>query len=255
MSAPAPATAKAPTPPPAPSPIAVFVAFLEAKQTPPDLVIWCASAEAEMSGNTLLARSIADRYPDAMARRISPAPAPVAAAAPAPPTPVETPAAEAPAPVPIAPAPVSASAFAPSPIAGISDESWRAFCERLVRGEPTYQSERRIGRYHHRKDRLREIGFEPESLLGSCDAQDDALCADMADVHRHLTASGDAARHIGRPISLPDAPELVTITLSGLLGVASVAGLDDMPDWLAHKADRKKFPNTTAAFLRTNGVF
>lgn len=244
-------------PPPPPSPIAVFVQFLEAKLTPPDLVIWCACAEAEMNGNTALARQIADRFPEAMARRQAPAAAPAATPAHGAPTP----AAPAPAAAPLAPmTPAIAHAMAPasaqaSPIDGISDEQWRALCERLVRGDAAYNSERRIGRYHQRKDRLREIGFDPESLLGAPEAQDDAFAADMTDTYRHLQASGELAKHVGRPISIPDAPDGIPITLSGLFGVASVAGLEDMMEWLGSKSDRKKFPNTTAAFMRANGIF
>lgn len=252
-----PAAPPEPPPPPSapPSPLAVFVQFLEAKLTPPDLVIWCASAEAEMNGNTALARQIADRYPEAMARRVARAAPSPAAQAQGAPTPAATPAQTA---APMAPAiahamaPTSAQA---SPIEGVSDEQWRALCERLVRGDAMHDSGRRVGRYCQRKDRLREIGFDPESLIGAPEAQDDAFAADMADTYRHLAASGELAKHVGRPISIPDAPDGIPITLSGLFGVASVAGLEDMMEWLSSKSDRKKFPNTTAAFVRANGIF
>lgn len=242
-------------PPPAavvsPSPIAVFVAFLNAKQTPPDLVIHCAIQEAQLAGNVKLVEQISAAFPEALARITPPGPPPGfgdgAAAAPTP-APQTEPAAPA---APTAPAPV----LTPSPIAGISDDLWRAFCERLIRQAPDYNSERRIGRYAQRKDRLREIGFDPDSLADAPDAQDVALSADLADVHRHLVASGDAAENIGKPVMIPDLPEPVAVTLSGLLGIASVAGLEDMASWLTSKADRRKFPNTTAAFMRTNGIF
>jgi hypothetical protein len=44
-------------------------------------------------------------------------------------------------------------------------------------------------------------------------------------------------------------------TLSGLLGAARQAGLKGLADWLASDADRTRFPSTSAAYLRSNGLF
>jgi hypothetical protein len=46
-----------------------------------------------------------------------------------------------------------------------------------------------------------------------------------------------------------------TATLSGLLGAARQAGLRGLAAWLASNADRTKFPRTTAAYLRSNGLY
>ncbi len=71
----------------------------------------------------------------------------------------------------------------------------------------------------------------------------------------HLVASGLAKQHLGREISIPDVEGSIPLTLSGALGIASVAGLEGCAGWLESKADRKRFPHTTQAFLRTNGCF
>ncbi len=142
----------------------------------------------------------------------------------------------------------------PSPIAGVADESWSRFCGQLVREAPTFSSGRHVGRYRHRKDRLAELGFDPDSIVGSEDAQDAALGADLADAYRHVIASS-TRHHLGRPVTLPDIDAPVRVTLSGVLGIASVAGLEGAEKWLSRKDDRKRFPHTTQAFLRTNGVF
>ena len=44
-------------------------------------------------------------------------------------------------------------------------------------------------------------------------------------------------------------------TLSGLLGATRQAGLRGLATWLAAAADRVKFPQTTGAYLRANGMF
>ena len=143
---------------------------------------------------------------------------------------------------------------APSPIQGVPDHAWAHFCGQLVREAPTFASQRNVGRYRHRKDRVAQVGFDPDAIVGSIEAQDAALAADLADAYHHMASSG-MTKHVGRPISIPDVDGLIPATLSGILGIASVAGLDGCAGWLESKADRKRFPHTTQAFLRTNGVF
>lgn len=141
------------------------------------------------------------------------------------------------------------------PIPGVDDAAWARFAGQLVREAPTFNSQRNVGRYRHRKDRLAEVGFDPESIVNSPDAQDAAFNADLADAYRHLVASGTLGKVVGRPIAIPDVDGTVAATLSGVLGLASVAGLEGAMEWLVKKSDRKKFPHTTLAFVRTNGVF
>lgn len=145
----------------------------------------------------------------------------------------------------------------PSPIDGIDAINWSQFCDRLSRETPVYHSSRHVGQYRQRKERLLELGIEPQTLVGSEMAQRQALDTDLADAHHHASASGLAETHVGRRITLPvfghDDPH--TITLSGVLGVIQAAGLEGAVGWLESSRDRQRFPHTTRAFLNTNGMF
>jgi hypothetical protein len=141
-----------------------------------------------------------------------------------------------------------------SPIVGVSDEAWRQFVMRLERETPSYQSARHVGQYRQRRERLAELGIDPNRVVGSVEAQRAALDADLADAHRHAT-DGGLLGNLGRRIALPGSDAPCTITLSGVLGVIQCAGLDGAASWLESQRDRKRFPHTTQAFTRSNGVF
>jgi hypothetical protein len=147
-------------------------------------------------------------------------------------------------------------AMAPgSPIAGVPDGAWREFVAHLERESPLFSSSRHVGQYRQRKERLAELGIEPQALVGSASAQRAALDADLADAHRHACESGLTEHHTRRTIAIPGHEEPHVITLSGMLGVIQAAGLDGAVGWLENPGDRKKFPHTTMAFLNTNGAF
>jgi len=142
-----------------------------------------------------------------------------------------------------------------APIEGVDLARWDDLCGRLAREAPTFESSRHVGQYRHRRERLAELGFDPAAVAASPDAQRAALDRDLADACAHLAESGIASEHVGRPIQLPGEEGPRTITLSGLLGLAQVAGLEGAARWLENREDRKRYPHTTAAFARTNGVF
>lgn len=142
-----------------------------------------------------------------------------------------------------------------SPIVGIAHDSWDALCKTLAIDHPDHDSDRRVGKYNASKSRLEQIGIDPATIVGSSDAQDDALCADLADAHRQLEEKGVLRKAIGKAVRIPDMEIPVSISLSGLLGIVAVAGVDGTTKWLAHEADRKRFPHTTNLFLRSNGIF
>jgi len=217
--------------------IDTFNAFLQANQAPPAFVAQLAHDEALSIGDAALARSIAETFLAPSTQQTAPQ---VGATA------LEYGLAE-----------TAATDLVPmtSPIPNVSNDEWNAFAQALVRQAPTYDSPRRVGRYAACKSRLAEIGIDPATILGSANAQDMALCADLADAYRHLRESGELAKYVGARITIPDADAPSTISLSGLLGVASVAGLEDVIGWLTSESDRKRFPNTTNLFLRTNGMF
>ena len=147
-------------------------------------------------------------------------------------------------------------ALAPgAPIPGVADSAWRAFVVRLARESPQFSSQRHVGQYRHRRERLAELGIDPAAIAGSAQAQRAALDADLADAYRHGVAGDLFAQHVGRPITLPGREGTETITLSGVLGVIQCAGLEGAVGWLERSNDRKRYPHTTQAFLHTNGAF
>lgn len=86
-----------------------------------------------------------------------------------------------------------------------------------------------------------------EAFLGDLKMQYETFVkATLADrkaiIARHPDAIGRALAH-------------KVATLSGLLGAAHQAGMHGLDAWLASNADRVKFPRTTNAFLRSNGLY
>ncbi len=141
-----------------------------------------------------------------------------------------------------------------SPLAVVPDDAWRAFVMRLERESPTFTSSRHVGQYRQRRERLAALGIDPGAIQGSVAAQRAALDADLADAHHHAAAGG-LFEHLSRTIMVPGHEGHTPITRSGLLGVIQCAGLDGAVGWLENPNDRKRYPHTTQAFLRTNGVF
>jgi hypothetical protein len=139
-----------------------------------------------------------------------------------------------------------------SPIIGIDPQAWDAFVGRVAREAPTFASPRHVGRFRQRRERLAELDIDPDSVLADPDAQLDALDADMSDAYEHARAGG-LADHVGRVVEIDGAEH--EITLSGVMGVIQAAGLEGACEWLEKERDRRRFPHTTAAFTRTNGVF
>lgn len=142
-----------------------------------------------------------------------------------------------------------------SPIPGVPDPAWSDFVTRLQRESPEFASSRHVGQYRQRRERLSELGIDPNAITGSPQAQRAALDADLADAHRHGAAGEVFSQHLGRPIAIPGRESAETITLSGVLGVIQCAGLEGAVGWLERPNDRKRYPHTTQAFLHTNGVF
>ena len=182
-----------------------------------------------------------------------------------PPGPVESPMPEAPAPQPVVRdhrgahrGTITVSGRS-CPIEGVRGEDWEAFAARVARELPTFSSRRHVGAFRQSVDRLAELGIDPAQLSSSPDEQVRAFCADMDDAYRHARDSGMVAEFQGTMVDVPT-PEggtsiPIEVTLSGVLGVIQAAGLEGAASWLTDPGDRRKFRNTTRAFVRTNGVF
>lgn len=141
-----------------------------------------------------------------------------------------------------------------SPIPSVQDDRFGELARRLRREAVGFAGPRHVGQYRQNRRRLTELGFDPDVIVERSDMQDEAFRADISDEYKHIVDSGMADETIGQRVALPDGEEQ-TVTLSGVLGVASVAGLEGAADWFSNRGDRSKFPNTTRAFMTTNGVF
>jgi hypothetical protein len=146
-----------------------------------------------------------------------------------------------------------------SPIADISNEAWGSFASRVSRQLPTFSTARHVGQFRQRRERLVELGFDPDSVASSPELQQKAFNADMADAYLHASESGLIAEYRGAVVEIP-APSAgsatpIEVTMSGVMGVIQAAGLEGAVAWLERPEDRRRFPNTTAAFLRANGAF
>ncbi len=211
------------------------------QQPPPQLAQW-ACAEAEALGRYDVAAALHQRF---VAPFMFPPPVP---ATPENPAGGSSPSSS---PASVSPAPV-----ATSPIKGLEDSAWQALTAKLSRGETTFASQKRVGRYHQSRTRLRDLGLDPDALVGNPAAQDSALAADLVDGFQRARGKGLLAA-IGQPIDVPggDPAAPSAVSLSGLLGVLSVAGVDGLAGWLSSPEDRQRFPYTTNLFLQTNGMF
>jgi hypothetical protein len=246
-----------------PSPMAVMTQILQAGQAPPPFVVQCAIAEAELAGRYDVAYALTQQYviPGLQQQQIGPgggaaagtgtgtgsgsaaAADGIAAVTDAPQTaPAELPADFGPQPL------------VTSPVPGVPDAAWSDMLGRLVRERPDLETAKHVGRYRHHKARAQEVGFDPRALSSNARVQDVAMSTDLADCYGHLARSGSIEAYVGRSIAIPGKGS-AGATLSGVLGVCSVAGLEGAVSWLEHEADRAKYPHTTAAFARANGVF
>ena len=137
-----------------------------------------------------------------------------------------------------------------SPIAGISNESWQDFVSRLETEKVDFNTNRYVGKYHLRKDRLKELGFDFDKQPDE-ETQYAMLVADLADAKER--AENLFVEHLASVVVI-DGKEY-PVTMSGLMGLLKAAGARHARSWLMNEEDRKQFPSTTAVFLATNGVF
>lgn len=157
------------------------------------------------------------------------------------------------------PAPEIAAKPVVSPFRGVTDAQWSALLDKLARADAGFTSDKRIGRYHQSRTRLAELGYEPDTIVGNLDLQNAAIAADLVDGMARLQAKGLQGK-VGTKVTIPpcaNEPKTTehAISLSGLLGLLSVAGAQGAAGWLASAEDRARFPYTTSLFVATNGMF
>lgn len=155
-----------------------------------------------------------------------------------------------------------------SPLPGVPLAAWRRFVTLMVvapRGETTPRG--RHGCFGMDERSLADVGFvgnprkttvgsetgvwagewtpplTREKFLASTPAQYEAFSRSMRGL------AGRVAPLVGRVVGGRRA------SLSGLLGVAHLAGAAGAASWAADPAVRKRFADTTERFAKTNGVF
>jgi len=166
---------------------------------------------------------------------------------------------------------VALEAVYPSPLPGVGDAAWTAYVRRSRVARPSAVSpDNRCGAYALSARELADAGWmldaRKEQVGGRLcwtgtwapDRAEEAFLADPAEQLDALTAltrlharvvEGRHADVLGREL------EGQAATLSGLLGVCRRAGLGGLRGWVEDPAQRKRFPETTAAYARLNGIF
>ena len=153
-----------------------------------------------------------------------------------------------------------------------SNEQWKTFARKLAtQGIGEISESGRLGVFGLGARRLKDLGlmddvkkielegklvymgsFIPplsmERFLNSPRVQYNIFKRSMVDYHKSIKESG-LDKLIGKEIAVEP------LTMSGLLGLASQAGIKGAKSWLEKPKERERFPHTTQTFLETNGIF
>lgn len=155
-----------------------------------------------------------------------------------------------------------------SPLAGVTREQWIQFMRTV--GDPDnvngISKTGHLGFFRFSYPRLADLGivvaarrdgkrwtgdFAPpitgEQFLGDLGMQCRAFALSSGDFATHLREAHEQA--VGADIEGQPA------TLSGLLAVLHRAGHKGFDKWVMDAEDRKRYPNTTAAYKAANGIF
>jgi hypothetical protein len=160
-----------------------------------------------------------------------------------------------------------------SPIVGISDDVWQRFVGTMIEASPhTLSPSFAMGMFQYNLRQLSQLGlasrphysnyqgrtvwqadwippYSQDGFLSSPDLQDETLRRHMGQLYPDIS---QRYYHIfGAPSQVDGNP----ITMSGLLAVCKHANLSGLDSWLNKGRDRENFPNTTNAYLKSNGVF
>jgi hypothetical protein len=153
-----------------------------------------------------------------------------------------------------------------------NDRQWKRFARKLAtQGVGEISDSGRMGIFGIGARRLKDLGlmtdvkkvkledksvymgtFVPpmsmERFLCSPKPQYNVFRKSMLDYHKAIVDSG-LSKLIGKEIGIE------ALTMSGLLGLASQAGIKGAKSWLEKPQERERFPHTTQTFLETNGIF
>ena len=139
---------------------------------------------------------------------------------------------------------------AKSPLYNVSDDEWSEFVSTLASEDVSFRDSNHVGRFRHHRNRLQELGIDPDSLTTE-QAQYDALSTDVQDAMMRYGKlvndfSGDVVTING---------QTAPITRSGILMLLKCAGPDGALSWMTDESERLRYPNTTQKFLTANAIF
>lgn len=137
-----------------------------------------------------------------------------------------------------------------SPFDGVSNEEWAEFCEKLKTQAPDFKSDKHVGAYHHNRERLTQLGYDPATLTDEA-TQYQALEKDLKD---YSATEKKLINDFGGDLIDIDG-ESHPVSMSGVLGVLKAAGPKHARSWFKNPEERKAFPHTTETFKRCNGMF
>lgn len=222
---------------PEPSPLQLLLMIERAGRTPKEWLVTQAVNEAYHQGDWRTAAAIASRYDIS---DVAQAPAESSLEAPTSPDHAAD----------SGPAPSTIPDRFPSPVEGIREEDWSDFVKVMATDQPTAKTDKHVGIFHHRTDRLRQLKIDPASLVGDVQGQYHAFVTDCQDHLRHA----DVFRTlVATPVKI--GADVHPITASGLLGLMKAAGPKNALHWIQHPEEQAQFPRTTELFLRCNGIF
>ncbi len=155
-----------------------------------------------------------------------------------------------------------------SPFPGVSDYRWTKFVQLVATGKPKVSASNHVGLFMFAWPRLVELDAAANlrkddngRYLADMTLKPEMTVEDFAkhplaqyrvfeaSMKQYNTRLNPFRRYIGQTA------EGKTVTWSGLLGIAHRAGIQALSSWLQNPDERKRFPNTTATFLKTTGVF
>lgn len=135
-----------------------------------------------------------------------------------------------------------------SPIEGIGDDDWRMFVNASRVESEDFDSEHSTGMFRQNKKRLAKLGIsdtkDPISQYSAFEKEVSQMVGESKEIIN---------KHVAMPVNING--EDIPVTLSGLISVMRIAGSKNAEKWLESEDERKKFPNTTEAFKRSNGCF
>lgn len=135
-----------------------------------------------------------------------------------------------------------------SPLEGIEDDDWSNFLSAIRTREVGWSGPKHVGQFEQNRTRIQALGIP---LPHDAKSEEEAIASD---IQRYRDEQFQMVADWSGDVVTIDSEE-VPITQSGIFGLLKAAGPKGAQEWLTNPEDRKKFPQTTQIFLKTNGLF